>query len=82
MRLEQTFFIRLLEDYIHQRPSEIPQEEINWLQMAEDAKDQSLGGIVYVQCRDFLPVDSDARQLLHQDLHFCEWKSRVADDCR
>ena len=75
MKSEQAYFIQILEDYIHQRPSEIPCEEINWLQIAKDAKDQSLGGIIYVQCKDFLPEGSGARQLLHQDFQSAVYTS-------
>lgn len=75
MKSEQAYFIQILEDYIHQRPSEFPCEEINWLQIAKDAKDQSLGGIIYVQCKDFLPEGSDARQLLHQDFQSAVYTS-------
>lgn len=69
MTQEQSCFLQLLRDYIHQRPSVRPPKEMDWMQIARYAKEQSLGGILYVQCRDFLPQDSEVLKCLHQGFY-------------
>lgn len=69
MTPEQICFLRLLQDYVHQRPSVSPSEEINWNQIVQYARDQSLGGIIYVQCRSFMPQKSYPLKLLHKNFY-------------
>lgn len=66
MTAEQKLFLRLLADYVQGRPSEKPAGQVDWDAAAAYAEEQALGGILYVQCRDFLPGDSPALQRLHR----------------
>ena len=50
----QRFFIRILRDHLNQTPTE-PIEEIDWPELAELACKHSVNGILYHQCRGFLP---------------------------
>ena len=61
MTAEQRCFLELLRDCVHRRPSAPPAEAVDWAAVARYAEEQSLGGILYVQCRTFLPPDSPAR---------------------
>lgn len=69
MTYEQKYFLQLLEDYVHRRPSVMPFEKVDWLKIAEYAREQSLEGIVYVQCRDLLDENSQARKELHKGFY-------------
>lgn len=69
MTREQSCFLQLLRNYVHQRPSAMPPEDVDWIQVARYAEDLSLGGVLYVQCRDFLPRDSEALQCLHRGFY-------------
>lgn len=65
MTFEQSCFLQILQDYVHQRPSAVRLEKKSWMKIARYAKEQALEGIIYVQCRDLLPVDSAELKSLH-----------------
>ena len=51
MRLEQDYFIHLLRDYVHQKPSWLPVETLDWDKLLRIAGEQALCGIIYYQTR-------------------------------
>ena len=65
MTAEQTYFIRLLRDYVHGVASEEPPEALDWGLITHYAEDQDLNGIVYYQCRDLKSIDAQVREKLH-----------------
>ena len=69
MTVEQRCFLELLRDCVHRRPSAPPAEAVDWAAVARYAEEQSLGGILYVQCRTFLPPDSAALRRLHRGFY-------------
>ena len=71
MTAEQRCFLELLRDCVHRRPSTPPAESVDWEAVARYAEEQSLGGILYVQCRTFLPPDSPARHRQTATLSEC-----------
>lgn len=75
MTPEQACVLRLLEDYIHRRPSAPPETEVDWARVAQYGEEQSLSGILYVQCRDFLGADSPALQQMHRGFYAAAYAS-------
>lgn len=75
MTPEQTCFLQLLRDYVHQCSSDLPLKEINWEKLVEYAREQSLCGILYIQCRGFLTQDSEALEKLHQGFYSAVYDS-------
>ena len=75
MTAEQRCFLELLRDYVHRRPSTPPAEAVDWAAVARYAEEQSLGGILYVQCRTFLPPDSPALRQLHRQFYAAVYSS-------
>ena len=75
MTAEQAYFLDLLRDYVHGQPSEAPRKELDWDTIARYAEEQSLGGILYVQCRDLLAQDSEALKALHQQFYSAVYTS-------
>lgn len=69
MMLQHACFLQFLRDYVHGCPSSLPPEQVDWMQIARDAEEQSLGGIIYVQCRKLLPTHSEALKRLHQGFY-------------
>ena len=69
MTPEQSCVLRLLRDHVHQRPSAMPEGELDWEKVAWYGDEQAVGGILYVQCRQFLPQDSTALKSLHQQFY-------------
>ena len=69
MTPEQTCFLQLLRPYVHGRPSTLPSFDVDWIKVARYAQEQSLCGIIYVQCRGFLTEDSAALDLLHHGFY-------------
>ena len=39
MTYEQKYFLKILEDYVHRRPSVMPSEKVDWLKIAEYARE-------------------------------------------
>ena len=66
---EQRCFLGLLRDYVHQQPSRTPETAVDWEQVARYAGEQSLGGVVYVQCRELLEPKSAGLRKLHQQFY-------------
>lgn len=64
MTSEQKFFLQIVSDYACGRISTAPQEDVQFEKVAEIAAKQSLGGIVYAQCKGFLPRPGEAYSLL------------------
>lgn len=60
MTSEQRYFLQLISDYIGGRASAAPQEDVKLETLAQIAAKQSLGGIIYVQSKEFLPRGSEA----------------------
>ena len=53
MTAEQSYFITLLRDHVHQRPSAMPEAPVDWDTIARYAAEQDLSGIIYYQTREF-----------------------------
>ena len=68
MTSEQKYFLQIVSDYVCERTSAAPQEDVQIEKVAEIAAKQSLGGIVFAQCKGFLPKRSEAYSLLER--HF------------
>lgn len=75
MMLQHACFLQFLRDYVHGRPSSLPPEQVDWMQIARDAEEQSLGGILYVQCRELLSTHSEALKRLHQGFYSAVYAS-------
>ncbi|MCR4673174.1 MAG: nucleotidyltransferase family protein [Lachnospiraceae bacterium] len=58
MTPEQSYFISLLRDYVHDRPSVAPEKPLSWEKIAEYAAGQDLSGIIYYQTRGFLRLEA------------------------
>ena len=54
MTIEQRFFLQLLSDHLNGRKTEA-QSDLDWDQIVSYAADHEVNGIVYHQCRSFLP---------------------------
>ena len=60
----QNYFVRLLRDYVHQRPSAEPEEEMNWKLLVQYTKEQDLSGIIYCQSKDLKSANTFALHIL------------------
>ena len=60
MTAEQRYFLQVVSDYVCGNASAVPPDDVQLLKLAEIAAAQSMGGIVYAQCKDFLPRDDEA----------------------
>ena len=69
MTAEQQFFIRILADHIHGRPSVPHTDKLNWETLALYAEEQAMPGLVYIQTRDFLKEHSDTAPDVTRQLH-------------
>jgi len=65
MTAEYQFFIDVLADHIHERKTEIPQQELDWKRILELADEQGLGGILWYQCREGLKEKPQLLGRLH-----------------
>ena len=59
MDKEGKYFISILSDHISQKKTE-PQSDIDWKKIYKLAHNHQVGGIVYRQCKSFLPDDINA----------------------
>ena len=50
------FFITLLSDFLNKRETKQP-EDIDWAELMRVAKLHEMAGIVYYQCKNFIPVE-------------------------
>ena len=57
MTLEYSFFVNLLSDHVNKRKTSCPSETIDWVQVLYFAQIQQVEGIVFHQCKAFLPED-------------------------
>ena len=64
MTAEQRCFLNVISDYINDVPSVLPDEQIDLAELAKIARYHSLAGIIYAQCKDFLPKENEAVKLL------------------
>lgn len=55
MSAEQEFLLKILADYICERQSQ-KQDNLNWETILSDANKHQVEGIVYLQCKSFLPA--------------------------
>lgn len=49
------YFFILLSDYVYKRKSRPPKSDVNWEELIKVAKFHNLSGIVYFQCKKFIP---------------------------
>ena len=56
MTLEQEFFIQILSDHIRKEITS-PRFDVDWKSVAKLARSHQVEGIVFFQCRDFMPED-------------------------
>lgn len=54
MTREQHTFLKILSDHLNGRET-APAEGVDWADVERIARDHQVAGMVYVQCRDFLP---------------------------
>lgn len=54
MTAEQKYFLQILSDYIRNRPSGVPDVDMDYESLVKIAQQQMMDGILYVQCKDFL----------------------------
>lgn len=66
MRPEQDYFICLLWDYVHQKPSQLPPEKLDWDKLLRIAGEQALCGIVYYQTRSLEGIPDHAVRKLKE----------------
>ena len=57
MQKETSLFIGILSDHLNKRTTEKPAEDTDWASLYRLAKIHEVIGIVYVQCRDFMPAE-------------------------
>lgn len=56
MTAEQTFFIGVLADYLNKRKTQA-QDSLDWSVVLSYAQNHQVEGIIYFQCKYFLPPD-------------------------
>lgn len=69
MTAEQQFFIRILADHIHGRPSFPETDDLDWGKVLSYAEEQALPGLVYIQTRDFFQMRPDTAPDIAAKLH-------------
>lgn len=60
MNIEQTYFLRILSDHLNGRKT-TERADADWPVLLEYAQNHQVSGIVYHQCRAFLPEDTGKR---------------------
>lgn len=55
MNTEERYILQILSDFIFERPSEKPSEELDWMDLYNIASNHEIGGIVFFQCKSFIP---------------------------
>ena len=60
MTNEQTFFLQILADHLNRRQT-APREDIDWATVMTYAQNHQVSGIVYYQCKRFLPDEVKKR---------------------
>lgn len=51
------FFINILSDHINRIPTEKPSFDIDWESLIKMAKQQEVSGILFYQCKNFIPIE-------------------------
>ena len=69
MTAEQQFFIQILADHVHGRPSVPETDSLNWEKVYYYAQEQALPGLVYVQTKDFFKDHKDIAPDMGAKLH-------------
>lgn len=69
MTAEQHFFIQILTDHVHGRPSVPETDSLNWEKVYYYAQEQALPGLVYVQTKDFFKNHKDIAPDIEAKLH-------------
>lgn len=69
MTAEQHFFIQILADHVHGRPSAPETDSLNWEKLYYYAQEQALPGLVYVQTKDFFKDHKDIAPDMGVKLH-------------
>lgn len=57
MTAEQSFFLAVLSDHLHRKPTMVPAVELDWNEIFRIAKLHQVEGIIYYQCKSFLPAN-------------------------
>ena len=57
MTKEQSYLIRVLSDHVNERASVPATMDLDWKMIAELSKMHQISGIIYAQCKDFIPSD-------------------------
>ena len=57
LQKETSLFIGILSDHLNKRTTEKPAEDTDWASLYRLAKNHEVIGIVYMQCRDFMPAE-------------------------
>ena len=57
MQKETSLFIEILSDHLNKRVTSRPAEDVDWNSLYRLAQDHQVAGIVYYQCRDFIPKE-------------------------
>lgn len=69
MTAEQRFFIQILADHVHGRPSSPESDAMDWEKIAAYADEQALLGMVYIQTRDYFKERPDTAPEIAARLH-------------
>lgn len=57
MQKDTSLFIKILLDHLNNRTTERPAEDPDWDSLHRLARNHQVTGIVYVQCRHFMPAE-------------------------
>ena len=60
MTREDRFFIKILSDHINKKPTDKPAIDIDWTAISHLSRTHQVDGIVYMQCKDFIPTELKA----------------------
>lgn len=60
MTNEQQFFLTLAADHVNGRATAAPETEPDWAELEKIGQAQNMCGIIYCQCRDFIPAEHRA----------------------
>lgn len=55
MITEEQFFLKILSDFLHNQPTQSPFIPLDWNRICMLAKAQQVEGILFTQCRSFIP---------------------------
>lgn len=55
MTTEEYFFLQILSDFLHNRPTQPLSASLDWGKISQLAKAQQVEGILFTQCQSFIP---------------------------